>query len=55
MAISPEAFAEFYPVDENTAASFLGSKGWRDAYEDVEEFVAGLHSLFEGTEVDLDK
>lgn len=52
MAISPEAFAEFYPVDEQTVASVIGPSGWRDVYEDVEGFLAGLDSLFEDVEID---
>ena len=51
MVIVPGAFAEFYPVDEETVVSFLGPGGWRDAYENVEGFVAGLDRLFESIEM----
>jgi hypothetical protein len=50
MYLSPKAFSEFYPVDEETAASFLGPDGWREAYDDVEGFVAGLDRLFDSME-----
>ncbi len=52
MALSPKAFAEFYPVDEATATSFLGPEGWHSIYEDVEGFVDRLDRLFENMEAD---
>lgn len=48
MVLVPEAFSEFYPVDEETVISLLGPDRWRDVYEDVEGFVQGLDSLFDG-------
>lgn len=53
MAISPEAFAEYYPVDVDLAASILGPSEWRDVYEDAEAFVVELDTLFEDMEEDL--
>jgi hypothetical protein len=47
MVLVPEAFSEFYPVDEETVVSFLGLGGWRDVYEDVDGFVKGLDNLFD--------
>jgi len=51
------AFAEFYPVTEETVRSIFGQDGWRYmTIEDVEAFVANLDRLFkemgEGTEHD---
>lgn len=46
--VGSEAFAEFYPVTEETAVSILGPQGWRRMTTlDVEEFVASLDQLFE--------
>lgn len=49
--VGPGAFAEFYPVTEETVASLLGQEGWQKmTTEDVEAFVANLDRLFEGME-----
>jgi hypothetical protein len=49
--VGSEAFAEFYPVTEETAVSTLGPQGWRlMTSSDVEEFVASLARLFESIE-----
>ena len=53
MAIFPEAFAEYYPVNADAVASVIGPSEWLDVYEDVEGFVSGLESLFEDIEADL--
>jgi len=49
--VGSEAFAEFYPVTEETAVSILGPQAWRRmTTSDVEEFVASLDRLFESME-----
>jgi len=46
--VGAEAFAEFYPVAEETVVSILGPQGWRRmTTSDVEGFVASLDRLFE--------
>lgn len=41
------AFAEFYPVDEETVRALFGEDGWRHmTMEDVEDFVGKLGRLF---------
>ena len=52
MAVSPETFAAYYPVDADAVASVIGPSEWLDVYEDVEGFVSGLESLFEDIEAD---
>lgn len=49
--VGAEAFAEFYPVAEETVVSILGLQGWRRmTTSEVEEFVASLDRLFESME-----
>lgn len=49
--ISPEAFAEFYPLTEEEAASILGPRGERTmTYADMEAFLANLDRLFDRIE-----
>jgi len=46
MAIAPERFAEFYPIEEESAISILGADRRRDAYENTNEFMSRLDRLF---------
>jgi hypothetical protein len=49
--VGPGAFAEFYPVSEETATAILGPDGWRAmTTADVEAFVAALDHLFASVE-----
>ena len=53
MYIETSAFAEFFPITEETATEVLGPAGWRNmTAEDVATCVDGLDKLFEriGTE-----
>lgn len=46
--ICSEVFAEFYPVDEQTAFSILGDTGYRSMNpEEVDQFIEDLDRLFE--------
>ncbi len=50
MYVGPGAFAEFYPVTEETATSILGPDGWREmTASDVEAFITSLDRLFESS------
>ncbi len=47
MYVSPKAFADFYPIDEKTAAAVIGDEGYRNmTYEQVVQFAEQMDSLF---------
>jgi Holliday junction resolvase-like predicted endonuclease len=49
--ISPEAFAEFYPITEEEAQEILGEGGWREfAESEIGNLTASLRTLFQKIE-----
>jgi hypothetical protein len=52
--ISPQAFAEFYPISEEEATTRFGEDGWHDMNDaQVEQFTSSLRAFFQRPEPDL--